>query len=821
MPGCGGCSADPNEAAEDEASEEAEKELADQKAKPKPPFEPTRLFVQPNFPAEDRVLSVKPGHWSMLTAQMKANHFHYNGELHVATADRNGRPITLESTPYTFATVRDANLAKGQQKFLEFATFVPREVEGLPRLTSELRTTGGALTEAYSDPLQRMPPYQYYLVILSEKPESFRALSRNDTRLDTIRAPGDNGNLNHYKVVAPRVQKRVPLPTNGLAWTSIAYIVWDEIDPALFDVDQRRALLDWIHWGGQLIISGPGTLDKLKGSFLDPSPETTYLPATPGESVKLTPAQVHDLGEPWTTVGKDGTEGRHLVAARDWSVVKFNKHPAARFVELTDQQVVERQVGRGRIAVTSFRIGQTSLLNWPSFDCFLNAVLLRRLPREFVEVDGKLDGVAMHWYNPTGEKPYYTMDPRQTTTLRYLSRDIGDKGEFAVDGRVDDVVPAMVMTPGGPTPLNLSDPEALDSGDGPPAGKGSGVGGWNDFVGVPNAARTALRDAAGIKIPDATFVAFVLSIYLAVLVPLNWGVFRVVGRIELAWIAAPLIAVAGALSVIKLAQLDIGFARSQTEISVLEAHADYPRAHLTRYTALYASLATEYDLVFDDKNTLALPLATDANFQLIRGESIDRVEYHRNELGARLAGFTVNSNSTAMVHSEQMYDLGGVLDYSEKNGRHEVYNRTKYPIDHAGVIRRTADDRLEVAWLGDLDAGRGVNAVFTAAPDKRPLLKQWNLSQGDDADRMLQPLLHLAQTAGDLEVGEVKLIGIIRQPLGGMHVEPEPSQNEHSPTLLVAHLKQTKLANHPPLPDKNSRAAVVNEILEDLEGEMD
>ena len=44
--------------------------------------------------------------------------------------------------------------------------------------------------------------------------------------------------------------------------------------------------------------------------------------------------------------------------------------------------LVEPQPGRGRIAVTSFRLGQSSLLNWPSFDCFLNAVLLRRLPRD-------------------------------------------------------------------------------------------------------------------------------------------------------------------------------------------------------------------------------------------------------------------------------------------------------------------------------------------------------------------------------------------------------------------------------------------------------
>jgi hypothetical protein len=812
MPGCGGCGGDADELAEEQAEEDAEEEQDAQVSKPKPPFEPARLYVQPNFPAEDRILPVKPGHWTMSTAQMKANNFHYTGELHVTAADRAGNPAVIASTPYSLATIRSAPLPKGQQKFLEFTAFVPRDVTG-PRLITELRAVRGGVTEVYSDPLQQMPPYQYYVLILSAQPQAFRALSRNDTRFDAIRAPGDEEDLIHYKVVAPTVDKRVPLPTNALAWSSIAYIVWDDIDPALFDIDQRQALLDWLHWGGQLIVSGPGTLDKLKGSFLDPSSEESLLPAAAGESVKLTPAEVEQMAKEWITPGKNGKlDGRGLVVARDWSVVELDKHPQARFVPKTEEQVVERQIGRGRIAVTSFRLGQPSLLNWPSFDCFLNAVILRRPKREFVLVQEKIDSVAMRWMSDAPDESTFLMDPRVTTSLRYFSRDVGDKGEFAADGRAADVSPLAAIT----QPVTMSPEVPADDESqidyGLPSAKGSGLGGWNDFEGAASAARAALAEAAGIKIPTAAFVVFVLAVYLAVLVPLNWGIFRVVGRIELAWVAAPLIAIAGAMSVIKLAQLDIGFARSQTEVSLLEAYADYPRAHLTRYTALYASLGTEYDLIFDDKNALALPFPADANFEWLRGRNVDRVEYHRDETGARLTGFTVESNSTGMVHSEQMYDLGGVLDYTEQGGRYEVFNRTKYAIYNAGVVRLRRDSPriVEVAWLGDMQPGVGRQASYTTAPARLPLLAQWNLSTSVEVDRPLQRLLNLAQLSTALEVGEVRLLGIIREPLSGLTVEPEPSQSERSPTLLVAHLKQTRLANHPPRTDKNSRAALVD-----------
>ena len=112
---------------------------------------------------------------------------------------------------------------------------------------------------------------------------------------------------------------------------------------------------------------------------------------------------------------------------------------------------------------------------------------------------------------------------------------------------------------------------------------------------MANAARKPLDDAAGIDVPERTFIVKVLVCYLCLLVPGNWLVFRLLRRVEWAWIAAPLIAIGCTVMVIYLAQLNIGFARSRNEIAVVEMQAEYPRVHVARYTVLYTSLGTRYE----------------------------------------------------------------------------------------------------------------------------------------------------------------------------------------------------------------------------------
>ncbi len=57
-------------------------------------------------------------------------------------------------------------------------------------------------------------------------------------------------------------------------------------------------MLDWLHWGGQLILSGPDTLDTLRDSFLAP-----YLPATSAGARDLQAADLAELSNHWSGPG--------------------------------------------------------------------------------------------------------------------------------------------------------------------------------------------------------------------------------------------------------------------------------------------------------------------------------------------------------------------------------------------------------------------------------------------------------------------------------------------------------------------------------------
>ena len=252
-------------------------------------------------------------------------------------------------------------------------------------------------------------------------------------------------------------------------------------------------------------------------------------------------------------------------------------------------------------------------------------------------------------------------DGRFVTGLRYFSRDAGPTVATSIPKPSTATAGEVLALPGGQLPATTVSLEAASSSPIP-------VAAWSDTSPVSEAARQTLREAAGIAIPEAGFVFRVLVIYLLVLVPVNWVVFRVLGRVEWAWLAAPAIAIVGAVIVVRLAQLDIGFARSRTEIAVLEMQGGYRSAHLTRYTALYTSLSTAYDFRFESDSALAMPFPHHVPFALGLHESFTDVSFRRDRQ-MTLSGFQVASNSTGLVHSEQMQDLGGACNCWERMHR--------------------------------------------------------------------------------------------------------------------------------------------------------
>ena len=791
LPGCGGCRQDPMKARE-EAEKKAAEERARQKEKPKPDFEVTRLATRPSDrrPTSDPDPlgpPCKPGHWTGVTLAGKTNNFDFVGDLEIVATNSRGTPLLLENAPFELATSRQVSLPKREPKLFESIMYVPpSRQQALVSYRLNWRKGGRRALES-SHRLSQMPSYQYHFAVLARWPARYTYLAN----LPAITPPSDGLSANptkpYYRVALMPGDRRPLLPSQGLLWTSIAYVLWDDAEPGSLTLDQQQGLLDWLHWGGQLIISGPDSLDSLGDCFLTP-----YLPAKSTGARELGEADFQPL-HAWAN--DDKVEGKKsvppLAPTRPLTGVQIEPHPQAEFVADSGDLLIQRRVGRGRIVVSAFRLSGRDLTTWPGLDEMFNAFLLRRPPRRFFETK-ELD-LRVVW----ADRGLHRLDAAHVSKLRYFTRDTGvEFGTYGTDVRYQNVD-------------FDSDPMW-----------GPGVAAWNDAGPVADSARTALRNAAQIEIPTRSFVLWILAGYLAVLVPANWAVFRLAGRVEWAWAAAPVIAIVCTIVVIRAAQLDIGFARSQTEVTVLELQADYPRAHATRYTALYTSLTTEYDVHADNPGTLVLAFPKTTG----PGDDSERrgLIYRRNGKNASLEDYFVRSNSIGMVHSEQMVDVGGTLSLVETpGGGLQVFNQTEFSLHDAGVVRMGASGSLETAWVGSLEPGaksplRFVRPVASPSDgslwkEKRtdPTLTGIGLPQGT---LNLRPLARLAEgravdqqnrTIGELQPGEVRLIAGLKQRAAGPVVDPAAPQTQFG-TLVVAHLRHA--ADATPRPDKNTLA---------------
>ena len=265
--------------------------------------------------------------------------------------------------------------------------------------------------------------------------------------------------------------------------------------------------------------------------------------------------------------------------------------------------------------------------------------------------------------------------------------------------------------------------------------------------------------------------------------------------------------------------MNIGFARSQIEIDVVELQPDYPRAHLTRYGALYTSLSTSYELQFDDAHALVEPFAL-GGVSRLRQEP-RTLTLHRNS-DVRLTDFDLSSNSTAMLHSEQMIDFGGSITCSSESGQLRIYNHSSHALEQSGVVWRTPEGEFQAAWVGQLPTGSDRPLEFHTVPNRSPALPQFQnplSTKPDEApavdstdivkssvpgtehqivkvENAANPTLLLDGSIHGILTspmgyanGDMRLIGLLAEPLKGMNVSPQASQATRANVFVVANLR--------------------------------
>jgi hypothetical protein len=814
MPGCSGCRKDPPK-----TLEELEKELAKKKEEPKKPFEAKRLITQPasgksadkktatekldrgnlfgvdstGMESIDRLYKV--GHWTGVTWEnVRSNDSDFVGEMEIAANDAKQQPLPLLATPFELTMARQVALPKGQTKILDSLMYVPPNARNAFISCRVYASRGGQTVLQEEQPLRNMPSYQYHFIVLARVPEQYTFLNN----LHSVKPFGvkdlDNRIEPYYRITQIASERHALLPGHPLLWTSIACVLWDDAAPSALDPDVQQAFLDWLNWGGQVIISGPDTLDTLKGSFLEP-----YLPASSTGECKIGADELAEIN------AFTGASMRKLAPVNPWSGIKLQKHAQAEFIPKSGNLLVERRVGRGRIVVSAFRLGDREFANWPGVDGFFNAFLLRRPARRFdQDQEARL---RVLWADG-----HERLDAARISNLRFFTRDAGLKWDVYCSDVNKVIDPPMFD---GRNRWTQPDEDSTDFGLQPPPAPG--IAAWNDFSPVAAAARESLLSAAQVEIPKRSFVLLFLILYLIVLVPFNWSIFHTVDRVEWAWIAAPIIAVISTGLVIKLAQLDIGFVRARTEIAVLELQGEHQRAHLTRYNALYTSLSTPYDFSFDDSGAIVMPFPTVSaeNFYTKSpGHQLRNLRYTRSDQ-ANLEGLPVVSNSTVLMHSEEMFDLGGKLSLKQNiSSGLQIVNKTRLTLQGAGLIKKLASGNLQAAWVGTLEP----SAVRTIAWIGRSSTQAGGRLWSEDRDQSpltakrdsgelkgelnLRHLLDLAEKLENMQPGDIKLLAWTDVALPGLNIKPAAPQSRHA-SLIIAHLEYG--FGDPPRADENAQ----------------
>ncbi len=744
--GCEGCRREPDPQAEDK---DKEAPLDDFSARP------PQTFPAGSTPTAG---GIKPGHWITASQSLKSNKVDARGELLSRASTSGGNlPSTREQASFeSMPTLRPVVLPKGQQRRFDYRVLAPIPTSNDQKrsfLSSRFVSAGRAVFfDTGRQPFNLLSGEEFFFVILTNRPERFAKLQVSDwVRPFRDEFAFKNSGAN-YRIVFPPTDDLLPLAETMLDWTSTSVLLWDDLSPDALTPQQQTAIADWVRFGGQLIVNGATSSDAISKTTL-----TDLLPLTPTGNIELDPDSATELLNEWS-VTTDSSKEKQVAVLRSQSgrvAVDGRASPDAQTLPDSGNLVLTRRVGNGRVVQSRFDVTSDWLVNWQSFDSFVNSALLARPRRKLVESRDSDDGSLLRQQYPDLQTTI--TDPAMNSKFRITARDaalrVGDAeagGGSAVSSQID--------------PLTYID--SL-----------TGIGGWTDDSDAISLSRKILRSESGIEIPKSSLVIRSLGYYLLVLVPINYLLFRVMGRLEYAWLAVPVIAVGGAIWVARAARLDIGFARSRTEIALLELQPDYHRGHLTRVVAIYNSLSSTYDIQFKTIDGAAAPIWGGNSGPLDDG-TVFKTGFAE---GPTLEGLAVGSNQVRMLHAEQMIDCGGSIEL-DADGK--LVNRTSYELLDAFVIEKSDAGVARVAMLGACLSGsasqlRFTDAVSPAIRDELPM-------------QTLEMMLRIG-SASAMPSGSTRLIARVDGSLPGMTILPDANQSA-SQTIVLAHLK------HAPLP---------------------
>ncbi len=707
--------------------------------------------------------AIKPGHWFSLRQPVRSNKDDQRGALSYYSSWADG-PSELASRGDKLAPItseRPAVLPKGRTKQFDLRLLASHEPLGDSRRIATygyFSSPSSAATPPRTDFLA-MGPQEYFFTILTQRPERFATFQV----ADWVRPPIDENAItsvaSNYRIVFPRGKGLLALPDTMLDWTSTAVLFWDDVAPSELTPDQRRALLDWLYFGGRLIVNGDVAVAELAASDLG-----KLLPINVNGMTDLDGESAAMLIEKWSVASDDSIVTTAALARNQATriAVAGDLRDGASVVEGTHGLIASRSIGRGTIVMSRFDLTSDWLSGWRSRDSFFNAAILGRPARSYsFDSNGTRQTYIGSLNSPSGAAAI-------NTSFRLAVKDARLSSTVSAERDEDDVTPA---------------DETKSETQWDPAFRPhpvAGFGSWRDDSDLALRMQSLLKEQAGVTIPSLRFVMRSLALYLFALIPLNYLVFRLIGRLEWAWLSIPILALVGAAWIARTVSLDLGLARTQSEVALLEMQTGYARAHVTRFTSVYNSLSSSYEIRFSHRDSAAAPAG------IFQGSNTDvspvTFRYGYSD-GPSIHGFTVPSNRTRVLHSEQIVELGGSINFTSA----AISNDTKSNFTDCYLIRKTIDGTVDQARLGTLDSGATAKLRWT---------KSLNTDIADTTNAMehgnsiTTPLV----TADSIPIGTVRMVAKVVGVIPGLEIFPSMPQQNNSTFLLVdlEHLPQNR-----------------------------
>ncbi len=275
--------------------------------------------------------------------------------------------------------------------------------------------------------------------------------------------------------------------------------------------------------------------------------------------------------------------------------------------------------------------------------------------------------------------------------------------------------------------------------------------------------QSRLKESAGITIPDRRFVLTTLSTLILLITVVNYILFRLIGRLEWAWFAIPIIAILGAGYTARSMSVDFGLGRNQNDVALIELQPNQSRGHLTRFLSIYNSLSGLYTAAFALPDTCAAPVRVRSQ----SGMEPDacRFEYSYTE-GPTLSGFEVPSNRTRLLHIEQLIDVGGTIELKQD----KLINGSNLAITNGTLMRCNADGTNQWAKLAKLDANSS-------------MVIDWQLVAPEPLPTLLPSGRQLKES--------VRLVAQYEPADEDLAISPETNRNQSS-NWLLAHLQHPR-----------------------------